>query len=216
MHRRRTGPKVAPRPERAAAGRAGGIAAILAALLLAPGTAAAAPRCYAVDSASSRVDFRIRLFGLFSPGGRFRRVAGTVVFDPDHWDALAVSVRISVGDMESRPRFWRDELLGPRFFDHARYPQISFAATRAEQTAPSAGLAYGEVTLRGTTRPVVLRARLQPSDEALEIEADTALKRSDFGLGGVLPLASDEVTIALSLHTTPGDCEGERRAPSEL
>jgi polyisoprenoid-binding protein YceI len=177
--------------------------------LLAPaGTAQATPGCYAVDATRSRVEFRIRYFAFFSPGGRFDRVAGRVNFDPEHWDALAVSIRIDVESLESRPRFWRDELLGPRFFDHARYPGISFDGNRAEQTGPDAGRAYGALTLRGNTRPVTLRAHVAAASGALDIDAETSVLRSDFGLGGVLPLASDEVTIALQLHAIPASCDG--------
>ena len=107
------------------------ILAAALALLVPPGSALAAPGCYAVDATGSRVEFRLRYFGFFSPGGRFDRVAGSVNFDPEHWDALTVSIRIAVESLESRPRFWRDELLGPRFFDGARYPGISFDGDRA-------------------------------------------------------------------------------------
>ncbi len=172
------------------------------------GAALAVPGCYTVDDTRSQVQFRIRFFGFFSPGGRFERVVGTVSFDPEHWDTLAVSIRIAVDSLESRPGFWHDELLGPHFFDHARFPWIAFDGRRAEQNGPNAGLAHGALALRGITRAVTLRARLVTTEAALDIDAETSVRRSDFGLGGVLPLASDEVSIALHLRATPGSCGG--------
>jgi polyisoprenoid-binding protein YceI len=171
------------------------------------GAAVAAPGCYAVDGTRSQVEFHIRYLGFFSPGGRFDRVAGTVSFDPERWDALAVSIRIGVDGLESRPRFWRNELLGPRFFDHARYPDIAFDGRHAERTGPDAGLAFGALTLRGITRPVALRTRLVVAAGALDVDADTTVRRSDFGLGGVLPLASDDVSIVLHLRAIPRRCD---------
>jgi polyisoprenoid-binding protein YceI len=187
-------------PTRRAAAAAAAVAIVTAA------AAAAAPRCYTIDAARSEVEFRIRVFGLFSPGGHFGRMAGSVVFDPEHWETLAVVVRIPVDGLESRPRFWREELLGARFFDRANYPTIAFAATHAERTGPASGIAYGSLTLRGITRPIVLRARLAPAPDALEIDADTSVRRSEFGLGGVLPLASEEVAVGMHLRATPGGC----------
>lgn len=199
--------RCAPRPFRRRQPPAGARILVSTLLLAVPaGTAVAAPGCYTVDGARSQVEFRIRYFGFFSPGGRFDQVAGTVTFEPARWDALAVSIRISVDSLDSRPRFWRDELLGPRFFDHARFSDITFDGRRAEQTGPDAGRVFGALTLRGITQPVTLRAHLAAAPAALDIDADTSVRRSDFGLGGVLPLASDEVSIVLHLRAVPGSC----------
>ena len=182
-------------------GRAERLAALLIAALLgaSPG-AHAVERRYVIDGLGSRVDFTVRYLGFFSPGGHFGRVAGTVMFDPEHWETLAVSIRIPVDTLESRPGFWRSELLGPRFFDGAHHPSIEFEGRRAVQTAPAAGQCFGALTLRGQSRPVVLNARLRAQASVIEIEATTRLARSAFGLGGVLPLASDEVTVVLRLR----------------
>ena len=80
----------APR-HRAAAGRV-----VVAIAIVTASAAGAEPRCYAVDAARSQVEFRIRVFGLFSPGGRFDRIDGTVLFDRQHWETLVVVVRIAV------------------------------------------------------------------------------------------------------------------------
>jgi polyisoprenoid-binding protein YceI len=188
------------------------VLAVALALAGPAGAAGAAPACYTVDATRSQVEFRIHLFGFLSPGGRFDRVTGGVAFDPQHWDTLSVSIRIAVDSLESRPGFWHDELLGPRFFDRARFPDIAFDGQRAQQNGPDAGLAYGALTLRGITRPVTLVARLVTAGGMLDIDAETSVRRSDFGLGGVLPLASDAVSIALHLHATPGNCDGQAPA----
>jgi polyisoprenoid-binding protein YceI len=187
-----------------------GLRLVAAALLAsaAPGVVDAAGHCYVVDANRSQVEFRLRYFGFFSPGGRFGHVAGTVRFDPERWESLAVSIRIDVDSLESRPRFWHDELLGAHFCDRARYPEIGFDGRRAEQTGPGTGLAFGTLTLRGVTRPVTLRARLAPAGDELDVDAETSVSRAEFGLGGVLPLASDEVSIALHLRAGAAGCGG--------
>jgi polyisoprenoid-binding protein YceI len=160
----------------------------------------AAPQRFAIDAMQSSVDFRIRYLGLFSLGGRFSRVTGVVVFDPDHWESLEVAIEIPVDSLESRPEFYRNELLGPRFFDRPRYPTIEFRAAGAEHTGPAAGEATGELTLHGATGPVRLRARIVATDGALQVDGETHLARSAFGLGATLPFASDEVTVTMRIR----------------
>ena len=55
---------------------------------------------------------------------------------------------------------------------------------------------------------MTLRARVAIESGSLDIDAETTVLRSEFGLGGVLPLARDEVTISLHLRATPHNCEG--------
>ena len=167
--------------------------------------AQAAPQRFAVDAAQSHVDFRIRYLGLFSLSGRFNHVTGVVVFDPDHWETLEVAIQIVVDSLELKPEFWRNELLSARFFDAHRHPTIGVRATGAERTGPASGETTGSLTLHGTTGPVRLRARITTTNGTLEVDGETRLARSAFGLGASLPFASDEVTVALRIRAAPAD-----------
>ncbi|MBS0374299.1 MAG: YceI family protein [Proteobacteria bacterium] len=165
--------------------------------------AIAATQRYAVDGAQSWVDFKVRYLGLFSLGGRFRAVTGDLAVDLDDARELVVTMAIPVSTLESKPAFWRSELLSPRFFDAAHHPEIRFAAERSESEAGDARRCFGTLTLRGTSRPVVLDARLRRAAGSLEVEASALVSRAAFGLGGVLPFASDDVTISLHLVARP-------------
>ena len=183
---------------RASVARVAALAATVA--IAATGSAAAAPQLFTIDSASSTVDFRLRYLGLFTPGGRFSRVTGAIALDPTRPDSVAVTIQIPVDSLESRPEFWRSELLGPRFFDTNRYPVMEFHADHVPRTGPSGGEAAGRLTLHGVTGPVRLRAHVTASAGALEIAGETRISRSAFGLGATLPLASDQVTVTLRIR----------------
>jgi polyisoprenoid-binding protein YceI len=185
-------------------GRCRGLAGIVAAVLLVgPAAASAAPLAYRVDTAHSRIDFHIRYLALFSSGGHFNAVTGTVFFDPEHWDTLAASVWVRVDSLETWPRFWRAELTGPKFLDGAHHPIIEFNVTRTTRTGRATAEASGSLTLRGLTRPIALKARIVPEAGALGIDAETTLQRSAFDLDAALPLASDDVTVVLHLRIAP-------------
>ena len=172
-----------------------------------PSTGTAAPLRYTVDVARSHVDFKIRYLGVFTLGGHFNGVVGTAVFDPDQWETLDVSIRIPVNGLETRPSFWRGELLGPHFFDSEHFPAIQFSTTRTARTANATADAWGNLTVRSVTRPVLLKARvvLEADAVAVAVEAETRLLLSAFGLGGVLPFASDDVTVVLHLRMVPAE-----------
>ena len=95
-----------------------------------------------IDVAHSYVEFQIRYLGLFTFGGRFSGLAGTLVFDKDHWDTLESQIEIPVDTLQARPSLWRATLLGPVYFDESHFPTIEFAATHAERTGPTTGEAF--------------------------------------------------------------------------
>jgi polyisoprenoid-binding protein YceI len=180
------------------AARIAGLALVVA--LGAAGPSRAAPQRFAIDAAQSRVDFRVRYLGLFTLGGRFSHVTGVVTFDPAQWETLEVAIQIPVETLETRPEFWRGEVLGPRFFDSRRYPTIGFSAAGAERMGPATGEAGGALALHGVAGPVRLRARITATPGVLEVDGETRLSRSAFGLGTTLPFASDEVTVTLHIR----------------
>jgi polyisoprenoid-binding protein YceI len=172
-------------------------------MLAEPASLGAQPCPYMIDVAHSYVEFQIRYLGLFTLGGRFSGLAGTLVFDKDHWDTLDSRIEIPVDSLQARPSLWRATLLGPVYFDQSHFPTIGFAATHAGRTGPTSGEAEGILTIRGATRPVALSMHVAPGEQAIDISAETMLKRSNFALGGVLPFASDDVSVILRLRVLP-------------
>jgi len=174
-----------------------------AGVLAGPAPLGAQPNPYMIDVAHSYVEFQIRYLGLFTFGGRFSGLAGTLVFDKDHWDTLESQIEIPVDTLQARPSLWRATLLGPVYFDESHFPTIEFAATHAERTGPTTGEAEGTLTIRGATRPVALSMHVAPGEQAIDISAEAMLKRSNFALGGMLPFASDDVSVILRLRVLP-------------
>jgi len=125
------------------------------------------------------------------------------MLDQQHWESLAAAVQIPVNSLESRPRSWRTALLGPIFFDDIRYPSIEFSTTHAERTERTTAEAVGNLTIRGTTRPLAFSMRVRQNTDAFDVSAETTVKRSAFCLGGAPPFVSDEVAVVLRLRIVP-------------
>ena len=82
----------------------------------------------------------------------------------------------------------RDEhLRGADFFDAATHPTIDFVSTRIEGKGTS-GRIHGDLTIRGTTRPVVLDVEFagivadMKGGQRTAFAATTRINREDFGL----------------------------------
>ena len=89
-------------------------------------------------------------------------------------------------------------------FDTDKYPRASFTSTRAEKLGSAKGKLYGDLTLHGVTKPVVLDVMLNgaklntyTNTPTLGFSGRTTIKRSDFNMGMGVPMVSDEVEIII-------------------
>ncbi len=64
--------------------------------------------------------------------------------------------KIDIKSINTRNKKRDDHLRTAEFFDAMKYPKGSFKMTKYED-----GKIYGDLTLRGVTKPVVLEAKIQ-------------------------------------------------------
>ena len=132
-------------------------AAFGAASALAAAVVHAAP--YAIDPTHSFVYFELPVSGLSTQRGRFDRTQGEVEFDRLGRSA-SVEVRIDTRSVSTGVGVLDARLCGTELLDCEAHPQAVFRA--AQFSFGDSGLptqAIGSLTLRGTTQPLVLRAR---------------------------------------------------------
>ena len=92
-------------------------------------------------------------------------------------------------------------LLSPEFFDAQRTPVLQFASTDVRGSSDEV-LVSGELTVKGTTRPVELRGTVgeQITDaygrERFALKLEGAVDRTDFGLDWNIPLPSGEPALS--------------------
>src|SRR5437867_4161959 len=131
----------------------------VSALGLAVTPAVAAPEAYAIDPAHSAVAFSIR--HLFSRvPGRFTKFEGKIVVDRDDWTKSTVQVTIDAASIDTNEPARDKHLRSDAFFDVAKQPKLTFVSTRVKQVAANKLQVEGNLTIRGTTKPVVLDAEV--------------------------------------------------------
>lgn len=169
---------------------------------------------YAADSNHSLIGWEVNHFGFNDYYGLFGDVAGTLVIDPANPGAAKVDVTIPVANVTTASKGLTDHLLRagkdgakPDFFGPAPAP-ARFVSTSVKVDAKdkTKAMITGDLTLNGVTKPVTFEAEFtgagaNPFNKKATIgfEAETEIKRSDFGVNYALPFVSDEVELDISI-----------------
>jgi polyisoprenoid-binding protein YceI len=188
----------------------------LAAALSLP--AAAANSNWQIDPAHSSAQFSVRHMAISTVRGAFSKVTGSVVFDDKDVSKSTVEVTIDANSVDTRVPDRDNDLRSEKFFDVAHYPSITFKSKKVEQVAPGKLKVTGDLTIRGTTKEVVLDVE-GPTPPMKDpwgntrnaATATTKINRQDFGVkwnatldnGGVV--VGDDVSIIIDVELVKKD-----------
>ena len=179
--------------------------AVSTALLTAPSAFAA--DAYKFDASHSQILFSYDHLGFSTTYGLFSGFDGEAVIDTDDLSKSSVKVEMGLDLMITGWKPRTDHFLSPDFFDAATNPAVTFVSTKVEPTGDDTAKITGDLTIAGTTKEVVLDAKLNQIGEHpiskkpwAGLNATTVLKRSDFGVDKFAPYVSDEVNITISVE----------------
>ena len=188
----------------------------LAAALWLP--AAAANSNWQIDPAHSSAQFSVRHMAISTVRGAFSKVTGSVVLDDKEVAKSTVEVTIDANSVDTRVPDRDNDLRSEKFFDVAHYPSITFKSRKVEQLTPGRLKVTGDLTIRGTTKEVVLDVE-GPTAPVKDpwgntrnaATATTKINRQDFGVkwnatldnGGVV--VGDDVSIIIDVELVKKD-----------
>jgi len=148
-------------------------------LLLLPLTCLA--RDWQVDMAKSTLTFS----GTYQGGpfaGKFRKFDAAISYDEADLSKSKFDVKIDVTSVDTQSSERDDTLRTADFFDTAKYPQAHCVTDSFERDGAGV-LAKGTLTIRETSKPVMLKVQFAASAAGTTLDVDTTLNRLDFGLG---------------------------------
>lgn len=179
-----------------------------------PGTTATASTAetWAIDPSHTSVEFSVKHMMVSTTKGRFSDVSGAVTMPGGDPAQGTVEVTINADSVDTRDAKRDEHLRSNDFFGTGDNPQITFRSTRVEPKGGSKYAVHGDLTIKGTTLPVVLDAEfngqgVNPWGQTVAgWEAGARIDRKDFGLtwnaaletGGMI--VSDEVKISLDVE----------------
>lgn len=168
------------------------ISFVIAAAVLAAGSAAAAPVKYTIDSNHAYPSFEADHFGGLSTWrGKFNKSAGTIVYDKEAASGT-LDVTIDTTSIDTGNDKLNDHLKSGEagMFDVAKFPTASYTGKLAKFANGAPTEVDGTLTLRGVSKPVTLKidhfgCRPHPMQKGKEVcgaNATAALDRGDFGI----------------------------------
>ncbi|TDC49041.1 YceI family protein [Jiangella ureilytica] len=154
---------------------------------------------FTLDPAHADVTFAVRYLMVTRISGRFGDVRATLTIGEDptasHVEVVVGTASLATGEDD------RDERLrSADFFDVAHHPELTFRSTRIAHVQGNEFVLAGDLTIRGTTRPVDFRASFDGvgfdpwGAQVVGLSARTEIDRERWGLtwnraletGGVL------------------------------
>ena len=165
---------------------------------------------YAADPGHTMVVWEVDHLGFSKYTGIFGDVTGTLVIDPANPAAAKVDVTIPVAKVTTASTGLTEHLLragkdgGKADFFGANPADAKFVSTSVvlDDDGDEAKVT-GNLTLNGVTRPVTLDVDFHGAGvgmnkkETVGFEAETTIKRSDFGVSMGIPYVSDAVELEI-------------------
>ncbi|MRR30673.1 polyisoprenoid-binding protein [bacterium] len=156
--------------------------------------------------------------------GRFEHFSGTVEFNEADPASSSVDVAIEAASITTNEAKRDNHLRSADFLEAEKHPYLTFKSKKVEKLDDSSGRIYGELTIRGITRLVVLeteyngQAKSPWGKMSAGFSANTKINRKDWNLvwnqsletGGVL--VGDDIKIHIELEIIKLETEAAQAA----
>jgi len=170
-----------------------------------PAAFAFQPQTWALDPVHTRVLFAIDHAGFSKAMGTVSGSTGTLVFDRDDWTGARLDVRVPLERLDLGDAKWNDAVRASNLLDTRRHPDAHFVSTKVEPIDANHAKVCGDLTLRGTTKPLcmdvtlnaVKRHPLPPFRRTAGFSATATLSRAEFGMTAWPTVIGDAVELRI-------------------
>ena len=167
---------------------------------------------WTIDTTHAEVEFSAKHLMISTVKGRFRTFSATGETNPDG-TIKGMEMTIDAASLDTNVQQRDDPLKSADFFDVANHPNLTFRSTKVTHQGDQLTI-VGDLTIRGTTRPVTLTGEYTaPAKDPwgnlrAALEVSTKINRKDWGLvwnmaleaGGVV--VSEEVKLHIAAEAT--------------
>jgi len=182
---------------------------LLAAALATAFAGSASAATYKIDPRHTQVFFTYSHFGNSNLSGRFMEVNGEVRFDPAHPERSSIQVQLPMSSLSTGVPGLDEDLASDHWFDSAKFPTASFKGSKVTMRDATHFDIAGELSIHGVTRPASFAVTVNKVGEhpmrktpMAGFDAVGTIKRSEFGVAGMLPGVPDEVQLRISMETS--------------
>jgi len=158
------------------------------------------------DPFHTQVEFSAKHLGMMTVRGHFAEVTAGGNIDPEHPEKSQVEATINTASIRTHKEQRDKDLRGSNFLEFEKYPTMHFKSTRLELDGEDRATLTGDLTIKGTTKPVTLKVIKygefnDPNmGHRIGYAAETTINRKDFGMRFDMALdgkfiVSDEIQI---------------------
>lgn len=163
---------------------------------------------YALDPVHTRILVSVDHAGFSKAMGTVSGSTGTLRLVPGSWEGAQVVATIPLSRLDFGDEAWNRAVAAGGLLDSGRHPEAVFRSTRIEPLDAMRARIHGELTLRGTTREVVLEAMrnaerrhpLPPFRHTVGFSATATLARADFGSTAWSSMIGDAIEVRIELE----------------
>ncbi len=160
----------------------------------------AGPEPYRLDMDQSIVGFTFQFQGN-DRHGRMPVTRAVMELDLEDISASRVDVTLNAARASAGTLFMTSAMKGPNVLNTSNHPEISFRSTQIQGSLRGADVT-GDLTIRGVTRPVTLKAGLyrqqgttRTDRSRLIVQLLGSISRSAFGASGFPGFVADEIDL---------------------
>ena len=161
---------------------------------------------YRIDQDTSSVGFCVDS-QLARIEGEFKDFNGGMTLNPATKTDGQTLVSIKTASVETKSAFIKSMVKGENFFDVDNNPEILFVSEKLEWTSEDTAELKGNLTMRGTTKPLTFHVSLIPISggkisqaEKVLVKATANLSRAEFGMKALSSLISDDVQLCMTVE----------------
>ena len=179
------------------------------------------------DAYHTQVEFSAKHLGMMTVRGHFNEVEASGEIYPEAPERSKFEATINVASIRTHNAQRDKDLLSSNFLELEKYPTMSFKSTKVEPAGGDRFKVTGDLTIKGTTRPVTLDVVKYGEfndprmGHRIGYAAETKINRKDFGMNfnPVLDgkfVVSDEIAINIEgeiLEAADEPSKNESRQP---
>jgi polyisoprenoid-binding protein YceI len=133
--------------------------------------------------------------------GFFTKYQGELSIDFDKPEKSFANVTLDLAGLWTGVEKFDGHLKSKDFFEAEKFPTVTFKSTKIVKTGDTTGTMTGNLTIKGVTKSVTFDLSAPAGFEKrkmLGFIATAKVKRSELGLGFLVPKIPDDVTIVIA------------------
>jgi len=164
---------------------------------------------WTIDTTHTEIGFKIKHLVISTVSGKFTSFEGKLDGEPEDLTKARISFSANIDSITTGNEQRDGHLKSADFFDAANHPKLMFTSTAIEHKNGSDYKVIGDLTIRGTTKPITLNVDFGDIQNNLYgqtvagFEITGKINRQEYGLtwsavteaGGIV--VSDDVKLAI-------------------